>query len=156
MYIHEKSLRTIIDALRKKGYKATPQRIAICKYVLQDTTHPSAKIVYQRVRKEYPTISLATVYQTLKVLKELNLIQELPFSKRETRFDPNVNPHINMVCLKCGKIVDINFPEADSLLKQISESTRFRITGQRIDIYGFCEVCGQFSISIAKNKEKML
>lgn len=139
----EKSLRLIIDALRRKGYKATPQRIAICRYALQDPSHPSAKTIYERVRREYPTISLATVYQTLKVLKELNLIQELPFSKRQVRFDPNVNPHVNMVCIRCGKIVDSNPPEVNSLIKQISEATRFQMTGQRIDIYGLCETCSK-------------
>ncbi|MCL7395144.1 MAG: transcriptional repressor [Thaumarchaeota archaeon] len=73
----------IINALRKKGYKATPQRIAICKVALQMSTHPTTKEIYKKIKEEYPTISLATVYQTLKLLKELNLVQELPFSNEK-------------------------------------------------------------------------
>ncbi|MEM3726375.1 MAG: Fur family transcriptional regulator [Candidatus Bathyarchaeia archaeon] len=143
MFLHRKSLKSIIEALRKKGYKATPQRIAICKYALQNSTHPTAKAIYKKVREEYPTVSLATVYKTIKILKELDLIQELPFSQGNTRFDPNMAPHINMVCLKCGKIVDQNTPEIRSVVKQVAESAKFQLTGQRLDIYGFCERCGK-------------
>ncbi|MCS7123868.1 MAG: transcriptional repressor [Candidatus Bathyarchaeota archaeon] len=141
-FFHEKkSLNSIIEALRKKGYKATPQRIAVCRYALQSPTHPTAKAIYQKVREEYPTISLATVYKTLKVLKELDLIQELPFFQGQTRFDPNVNPHINMVCLKCGKIIDLNNTEVGIFIQKLAQSAKFRLKGQRLDIYGFCEKC---------------
>ncbi|MDW8023900.1 MAG: Fur family transcriptional regulator [Nitrososphaerota archaeon] len=134
-------MQSIIEALRKAGYKATPQRIAICKYALQNQTHPTAKTIYQKVREEYPTVSLATVYKTLKVLKELDLIQELPFSNGLTRFDPNMKPHINVVCLKCSKIIDLKTPEICAFVKQIAESAKFRLTVQRLDVYGFCEKC---------------
>lgn len=141
MHSAKKTLKSIIEAFRKKGYKATPQRIAIVKYALQNPTHPTAQSIYQKVREEYPTVSLATVYKTLKVLKELDLIQELPFSQGRTRFDPNITPHINMVCLKCGKIVDLTSNEIRSVIKQVAESAKFKLTGQRLDIYGFCEKC---------------
>ena len=136
-------MRTIIDALRKKGYKATPQRIAICKVALQTSTHPTAQEIYKKVKEEYPTISLATVYQTLKVLKELNLVQELPFFQRKIRFDPYTKPHINLVCLKCGAIKDLNDPTAQLIVDKLTNSAEFKVNGQRIDIYGICKKCSQ-------------
>ena len=146
MSLYKKSLKSIIDSLRKKGYKATPQRIAICKYFLQNPTHPTAKSIYQKVKEEYPTISLATVYKTIKVLKELDLIQELPFSHGHTRFDSNMDPHINIVCLKCGEIIDLNTHEIYFVIKQAAQSAKFQLTGQRLDIYGFCEKCGKSNL----------
>jgi Fur family peroxide stress response transcriptional regulator len=141
MYSEEKMLRTIVEALRRRGYRATPQRIAICKFALQASTHPTAQEIYKKVREIYPTISLATVYQTLKVLKELNLIQELPFFRQKTRFDPYTKPHINLVCSKCGKIKDLDDPIAKLLVERISRMNNFKVNGQRIEIYGLCGEC---------------
>lgn len=143
MYSNGKWIRAIIDALRKSGYKATPQRIAVCKAALQTSTHPSAQEIYKKVKEQYPTISLATVYQTLKVLKELNLVQELPFFHRKTRFDPYTKPHINLVCLKCGSIKDLEDPTAKIIVEKIKNTAKFEVNGQRIDIYGICERCGR-------------
>ena len=70
-----------IETLRKKGYKATPQRIAICQFALNSRDHPTAQQVYDQVKKIHPTVSLATVYKTLEVLKSLDLIQELIYPK---------------------------------------------------------------------------
>lgn len=63
----------IIKTLRGKGYKATPQRIAIGKFVLHNHAHPTAQRIYREVKKVYPTVSLATVYKTVQILKEAGL-----------------------------------------------------------------------------------
>jgi len=94
----------LITKLRSKGYEVTPQRLAICKLILSSKDHPSAEQIYQEVKKTYPTISLATVYITLDLLKKLGLVQELGFSDRSSRYDPNNSQHINVICPKCGKI----------------------------------------------------
>ncbi len=67
----------IIEALRKNGYKATSQRIAICRFALRGRNHPTAQRIYGEVKSVHPTVSLATVYKTLHVLKRLGLVQEL-------------------------------------------------------------------------------
>ena len=69
----------LISIFKEKGYKLTTQRLAICKFILGRNDHPTAEIIYQELRKEYPTISLGTIYKTLHLLKELGLIQELGF-----------------------------------------------------------------------------
>src|SRR3990172_9550539 len=116
----KKSDTQIIQALRSKGYKATPQRIAICRFALSSKEHPSAQKVYSEVKKLHTTVSLSTVYNTLQVLKELGMLQELSSSLSQTRFDPNVKLHINLVCLQCGTIRDLDDPLERELIRNIS------------------------------------
>jgi Fe2+/Zn2+ uptake regulation proteins len=130
-----------IEALRSKGYKATPQRIAICRIALNSRTHPSAQQVYEEVKKIYPTVSLATVYKTMEVLRDLDLVQEINFPKGQARFDAYMTPHINLVCLKCGSITDLDDATIKEIIGKVTSSTKFNPTGQRMDIYGTCKKC---------------
>ena len=130
-----------IEALRSKGFKATPQRIAICRIALNSRAHPSAQQVYNEVKKIHPTVSLATVYKTLEVLKELNLVQEINFPTGQARFDSYMTPHINLVCLKCGSITDLDDTTLIEVIAKVTLSTKFKPTGQRVDIYGICQKC---------------
>jgi Fur family peroxide stress response transcriptional regulator len=131
----------IIEALRKKGYKATPQRIAICRLALKSRAHPTAQRIYSEVKELQPTVSLATVYKTLQILTELGLIQELDFPQSQARFDSYVEPHINLVCLRCGNIRDVEDPAAREIIARIAATAEFTRTGQRLDIYGICNEC---------------
>ncbi|MEM3381670.1 MAG: transcriptional repressor, partial [Candidatus Bathyarchaeia archaeon] len=67
----------LIDKFHKKGYKVTPQRLVICEFILSTKDHPTADQIHQELKKKYPTMSLATVYQTLHILSEIGLLQEL-------------------------------------------------------------------------------
>ncbi len=139
----------IISALRSKGYKATPQRLAICKIALVSNEHPSVQKIYREVKQTHPTVSLATVYTTLHILKETGLIQELNYSNGQTRFDPNIAPHINLVCQTCGRITDVNDPAAKELVKKVAEAAKFVLAAQRIDVFGICERCSK----VTKNRK---
>jgi Fur family peroxide stress response transcriptional regulator len=138
----QKSDAALIEALRKKGYKATPQRIAICRFVLHRRDHPTAQRVYGEVKKVHPTVSLATVYKTLQVLEELDLIQELNLPKSQARFDSYMKPHVNLVCLRCGNIMDLDDVTAREIVERVATTSKFAPTGQRLDIYGICQKCG--------------
>jgi Fur family peroxide stress response transcriptional regulator len=131
----------IIEAFRKKGYKATPQRIAICRFALRNREHPSAQRVYGEVRALFPTVSLATVYKTLRTLSELGLIQELSFPQGQARFDSYMRPHINLLCMQCGKITDLDDAAAREIVERVASTAKFTTTGQRLDIYGICDKC---------------
>jgi Fur family peroxide stress response transcriptional regulator len=137
----QKSDASIINILRQKGYKATPQRIAICRFALQSRDHPTAQRIYEEVRKVHPTVSLATVYKTLQILTEHGLIQELDLPETQARFDSNVEPHINMVCVRCGNIQDRNDPAARKMVAVITVKAGFTLKGQRLDVYGICKTC---------------
>ena len=133
----------LITKLHSKGYKVTPQRLAICKLLLSSKDHPSADQIYQEVKKQYPTISLATVYFTLDLLKDLGLVQELGFSDRSSRYDPNISPHINIICPKCGKIYDYEAANVKKLWSKIVAEMDFTPLRQRLDIYTLCDKCSK-------------
>ena len=142
MTTHPKSDASTIEALRSKGYKATPQRIAICRIALNSRAHPSAQQVYDEVKKIYPTVSLATVYKTLEVLRGIGLVQEINLPEGQARFDSYMNPHINMICLKCGTITDLDDITVKEIVRRVAAATKFKPTGQRMDVYGICRKCG--------------
>ena len=137
----QKTDAAAIEALRRKGYKATPQRIAICRFALHSRDHPTAQKIYDEVKKVHPTVSLATIYKTLKVLEELDLIQELNFPQRQARFDSYMKPHLNLVCLRCGNIRDLDDLTTREILEKVAAVAEFAATGQRLDIYGVCQKC---------------
>jgi Fur family peroxide stress response transcriptional regulator len=141
MLSHTESDAPIIDALHGKGYKATPQRIAICRLALRNRTHPSAQRIYGEVKAIYPTVSLATVYKTLQILRGLGLIQELSFPEGAGRFDPYMKPHVNLVCTQCGKITDLDDRAAEEIVERVASAAKFVTAGQRLDLYGVCEKC---------------
>jgi Fur family peroxide stress response transcriptional regulator len=143
MTAYLKSDTSAIEALRNKGYKATPQRIAICRIALNSRTHPSAQEVYTKVKKIHPTVSLATVYKTLEVLADLELVQEINFPRGQARFDSYMNPHINLICLKCGSITDLDDITVKEITKRVAAVTKFKPTGQRMDVYGICQKCSR-------------
>ena len=130
----------LIRSLREKGYKMTPQRLEIIKLLSQETSHPGAMDIFQRVRKKAPRLSMSTVYYTLDMLKKEGLIQELEFYDRDNRYDINLSDHINLICRKCGKIED--FTEAAHFSSETIEGkTGFRPVGMRFEYYGYCRKC---------------
>jgi Fur family peroxide stress response transcriptional regulator len=143
MITYLKSTASAIEALRSKGYKATPQRIAICRIALNSRVHPSAQQVYAEVKKIHPTVSLSTVYKTLEVLADLELVQEINFPRGQARFDSYMNPHINLICLKCGSITDLDDITVKEITKRVAAVTKFKPTGQRMDVYGICQKCSR-------------
>ena len=134
----------IVNIFRSNGFKATPQRIVITQTVLKSKNHPTAEEVFEEVQQINPTLSLSTVYNTLNILKEMNLVNELAFNET-SRFDPNTKPHINLVCEKCGKIIDAEDKSLEGIIKRVSEENNFVITGHRIDLYGQCKMCSRKS-----------
>jgi Fur family peroxide stress response transcriptional regulator len=141
MSLSQESDASIIETLHKKGYKATTQRIAICRFALRSRDHPNAQRIYDEVKKVHPTVSLATVYKTLRILTKQGLIQELDLPESQARFDSYVEPHINLVCLQCGNIQDFDDRAAREMVERVTAKAEFTQTGQRIDIYGICKTC---------------
>lgn len=131
----------LIAFLREKGYKITPQRIAICEAVLSSKDHPSAEQVYTQISKKYPSISLTTIYHTLNLLKELNLVVELPFDSSTSRYDSNTSVHVNLICQKCNDIIDFESEGVKRNWSRIVSETGYEPIGQRLDIYIECDKC---------------
>lgn len=130
-----------IKLLREAGLRSTPQRLAIVREVFS-RNHPTVGEIFETVRQQFPTIGLATVYNTLRTLTERGYVRELPFGNA-TRFDVNLMPHANLVCTRCGRIEDSD--ACDDLIveirRRVETGAGFLPESQRIDVYGLCSIC---------------
>lgn len=130
----------LVESLRKDGFRVTPQRVAIVKYVMNTDEHPSAEHIHKVVQKQYPMVSLSTVYKTLDLLREKRLVGEIEVNG-ELRFDPNPNEHVNLVCLECGAIVDGTEDELIRIKDKIAKKAKYTIIRGSLDLYGYCSKC---------------
>jgi Fur family peroxide stress response transcriptional regulator len=121
------------------GFKLTPQRLAILDYLEGNTGHPSAEDIYKALSENFPTMSLATVYNTLDSLREKGRILELSIDPEKKRFDPNTKRHNHLICIKCKKVADIN--ETFDLSPVGDRVSGFEILGHHIEFYGICSIC---------------
>jgi len=128
-----------MEKYKELGLKLTPQRLAILAYLEGNTSHPSAEDVYRAVLRNYPTMSFATVYNTLEALRQRGEVQELTIDPEKKRFDPNTHPHHHLICVKCRKVVDVQQDYELPLPKSVRES--FQIVGNHIEFYGLCMQC---------------
>ncbi len=104
-------------------------------------SHPTAAWLYDKLKPEFPSLSLGTVYRNLSILIELGLARKIDAGSTFDRFEAKTEPHYHLICRKCGKIEDFEkhfFPEIDD---EIRQSTDFDIEGHRIDFFGTCSEC---------------
>ena len=118
----------IIQKLRDNGHKITPQRLAIVKIIAQSEGHPSVEDIYDQLRNDFPTMSLATVYRNIVTIKSLGEVLELGFQD-------------GSICIKCKKIVDPDLDSLDEMEKEIASETKFKILNHRLDFFGICSEC---------------
>lgn len=132
------SVQEITQAIHERGGKVTPQRLAIYRALEGDTTHPTAEAIYERIRETMPTVSLATVYKTLNELVAIGELRRFDIDG-VSHFDPNTDPHAEVVCLSCDTILDIPSPGAPPA----PSIAGFQIVGQTQTFYGYCSTCGK-------------
>src|SRR6185369_982204 len=99
---------SMLACVRASGLKLTPQRMAIVRELAADPTHPTAQELFERLRPALPTMSFATVYNTLDALASAGLCAALSLSPGPSRFDPNMRPHHHAVCDRCGLVRDLH------------------------------------------------
>ena len=124
---------------RHLGLKLTPQRLAILRCLDGNDSHPSADDIYRSVLKQFPTMSFATVYNTLEALKSRGNVQELKIDHTKKRYDPDSTAHHHMICSNCKKIVDVHKDFNLSLPDDMTEG--FDVKGNSIEFYGICSKC---------------
>jgi Fur family peroxide stress response transcriptional regulator len=130
-----------IEKLRVSGVRMTPQRHAILSYLLDSMTHPSADDIYKALAKNFPNMSVATVYNNLKVFVETGLVRELTYGDNASRFEADMTEHYHAICEQCGKIDDFEYPPFLDVEIKAAELTKFQISGHRMEVYGTCENC---------------
>lgn len=129
----------MMERYRSLGVKLTPQRLAILKCLEGNKTHPSAEDIYSEVRKTFPTMSFATVYNTLEVLKEKGGVNALTIDPERMRYDPDTSGHHHLMCTVCKKVVDVHASIQTELSED--EAQGFKLTGSHVEFYGRCPEC---------------
>ena len=138
----EERLEEMLAVLKGTGHRITPQRLAILNILAKSEDHPEVEWIYRQIRKDYPTTSLATVYKTVTLLKELGQVLELGFADRGSRYDGNKPyPHPHLICTRCGSIMDPEYPAMKELAEHMAKQTGFEITHHRLDFFGLCPKC---------------
>ncbi|RLC78990.1 MAG: transcriptional repressor [Chloroflexi bacterium] len=129
-----------MQRLRDKGYRLTPQRMAILRAILSSRSHPTAEEIYQQVAAEFPMLSGATVYKTLNVLRELGEVLEIEVGGR-SHYDANITPHPHLICVKCHRIMDLPPEAMVKLPEEFIAQTGFKVLQYYLEIYGLCSQC---------------
>jgi len=140
--LREERFGRMLAKLKQHDFRITPQRLAILKLRSQSEEHPSLEQIYERVRAEFPTTSLATVYKTIALLKEIKEVLELGFPDASNRYDGfKPFPHVHVICTKCRKIMDPELIGLDELIEEMGNKTGYSILSHRLDFFGVCEGC---------------
>ncbi|MGV8056825.1 MAG: Fur family transcriptional regulator [Smithellaceae bacterium] len=131
----------LIGQLKEKGLKITRQRLAIIDALVENrTTHPGATLIYNEAKKKAPRVSLSTVYATLKEFSANGLIKQIEFDRMENRYDGSLAEHINLICKRCGAIIDYHLPSIIEP-RDIARKAGFVVTDTRMEYYGYCRDC---------------
>ena len=136
-------MNSLIKNLKNSNLKVTPQRLAIYSYLYHNHTHPNAETIYNSVKEDNLTISLATVYKTLKTLRDAGLIQEINVGEDSFRYDLQTDPHSHIICIKCNNIIDYVFEEnfISSIKDKVNSETSFDLVSNQMYFYGICKNC---------------
>ena len=135
-------LNELIALFRERGYRLTPQRLAVLKILATSEGHPSVEHIYAQIKVDFPTTSLGTIYKTVSLLKELGEVLELGFADDVNRYDGNKPyPHPHLICVKCKNITDPEISDARVAAQNVAELTGYQVRGYRFDVYGICPPC---------------
>lgn len=136
-------LKEALDALKVSGVRITPQRHAILEYLINSMAHPTADEIYKALEGKFPNMSVATVYNNLRVFKDVGLVKELTYGDSSSRFDFTTHDHYHAICESCGKIVDFQYPGLDEVEQFASHVTDFKVSHHRLEVYGLCPDCAK-------------
>ena len=137
-------MRRFEQALRERGLKSTSQRDDIARVFFGAEGHLSIEELYRAVKRVNPRVGYATVYRTLKLLKECGLAAERHFDDGQARYEPTEDTaqhHDHIICERCGKIVEFSSQELERLQERIGRFLGFVVGRHRMELYGICSDC---------------
>ncbi len=128
-------------ALKEKNIKITPQRIGVYTILQEYSAHRTVEDIYEKIKRMFPSISLATVYSILELFKDKMLVQEIRIDFNKSRFETRGDKHHHFLCKKCGEVFDIDIPLCPTL-------SRCKVKGNSIEkhhgyFYGVCKNCSR-------------
>lgn len=135
--------------LKDKGIKVTTQRVLVLEALSQcPDRHLTAEEIYELVKADYPEIGLATVYRTIQLLLELDLIDRINLDDGYVRYEIGKtgkneakHHHHHLICLECGKVFSFEDDLLDELEKKIADTTSFQVTDHEVKLFGYCRDC---------------
>ncbi len=125
----------------KHEEKLTRQREAVLQVIRSREDHPTANDIFQAARLNLPTISYATVYNSLRFLKQAGLVHEIKFGDGASRYDRETERHDHAICSECGKLVDFDLPEAAELMQAAARKSNFKAASVHLTLRGVCPDC---------------
>jgi Fur family peroxide stress response transcriptional regulator len=135
-------LAQMLAKLKTRNFRITPQRLAILKILASSADHPSVERIYEQVKENFATTSLATIYKTVLLLKQLNEVLELGFPDGSNRYDGNKPyPHPHVICIKCNRVMDPDLGNMPQLAAAAAQKTGYQIVEHRLDFFGICPEC---------------
>lgn len=131
----------LIAALKERDFRLTPQRVELVRLLALSEGHPSASQLYTIIKRRFPTMSFATVYKTITLLKELNQVLEIDL-RNDSHYDGNrPQPHPHLICIKCNKIIDGDLSLDQESLLRLEQASGYKILRPQISLYGLCPDC---------------
>lgn len=131
----------LITALKERDFRLTPQRVELVRLIAASEGHPSANQFYEAIKQKFPTMSHATVYKTLALLKDINQVFEIDLHG-DSHYDGNrPEPHPHLICTKCGKIVDGEMFLGQDVIQKLEQESGFIILRPQVSLYGLCQDC---------------
>lgn len=122
-------------------YRNSKQRDKILELLKSTDTHPTANWLFDKLKKNFPKLSLGTIYRNLNILLKQKLIKKIDFGSTFDRFDSNTSDHHHFICEKCGSIKDINLPIGKDLYNEVDNMINCKTKKHRIEFYGLCDKC---------------
>lgn len=136
------NLPALTSTLQQAGMRLTPQRMAVCKLLIESDEHPTAAMIYEDLRPQFPSLSLATVYNTLEALVSLGAVNVLGHAGDDhVHYDADLEPHVNLACISCHRIIDIPSEHIQHLDSEITQASGYKLLGSRVLYYGLCPEC---------------
>ncbi|AQW21372.1 transcriptional repressor [Lentilactobacillus curieae] len=139
------ALSESLASLKEQGVRITPQREIILDYLIQVDTHPTVEMIRDGIDEKLPNLSVATIYNTLKLLVDKGLVIELPNDDGGIRYDFFGRPHYHAICENCGKIIDVFSDQyadiVQAIKKETTEKTGYLVTGTQLEVTGLCKEC---------------
>jgi Fur family peroxide stress response transcriptional regulator len=141
MTMNDQTLKDSLTKLKGTGVRITPQRHAILDYLIKSTAHPTADDIYKALEGKFPNMSVATVYNNLRVFREVGLVKELTYGDASSRFDFWHKDHYHIICTNCSRMVDFDYPGLDEVEQLAKHVSGFDVTHHRLEVYGLCPDC---------------
>ena len=140
---YKKEIELFEDYIRSKNLRHSEQRIQVLDVFLKSEKHLTADELYRMVKKKNPSIGTATVYRTLKVLRESGLCRELKLDDGTTRYEHlyGHKHHDHLVCTHCGNLVEVVDPEIEKMQIKLAKAHGFYIKSHKLEMYGICKRC---------------